>query len=171
MTRAGLLAAWLCLASLTACTVGPDFHPPAVNAPTVWGPEPTDVASRTVNTDIDPAWWTRFNDPMLTSLGGRLVRQNLDLKAAAERVLQGRAQTQVVRSQGLPHLNGVEQYQRDGQSPKGFISLVLPAPGAPTEYDLFENGAMVSWELDLFGRVRRSTEAARAGPRAGARPG
>ncbi len=162
MTRGRSLAAWLCFALLTACTVGPDFHAPVLSAPTVWGPERTDVMSRTVNTEIDPAWWTTFHDPMLTALVSRLVRQNLDLKAATERVLQGRAQTQVVRSQGLPHLNGEEQYQRDGQSPKGFISLITPAPGAPTEYDLFENGAMVSWELDLFGRVRRSTEAARA---------
>ena len=160
--RGRWLAAWLCLATQAACTVGPDFHPPAVSAPTVWGQERSDVASRTVGTDIDPAWWRSFNDATLTSLVSRLVAQNLDLKAAAERVLQGRAQVQVVRSQGLPQLSGQESYKRDGQSPKGFISLIEPAPGAPTEYDLFNNGASVSWELDLFGRVRRSTEAARA---------
>ncbi len=156
-----LAAAWL-LAALAGCTVGPDFRPPVVAPPSVWGAEPGDVASRTTSTEVNPAWWQTFNDPILTSLVQRLVAQNLDLKAAAERVLQGRAQVQVARSQGLPHLSGEESYKRDGQSPKGFISLIEPAPGAPTEYDLFNNGASVSWELDLFGRVRRQTEAARA---------
>ena len=146
-------------AALVGCTVGPNFRPPVVPAPTLWGREQTDVPSRTVAGDVDIAWWERFNDPRLTSLVARLVAQNLDLKTAAERVVQGRAQRQVVASQGLPQLNGQSQYTRNRQSPTGIVSLTLPAPGASLEYDLFQNGLNSSWELDLFGRIRRSVEA------------
>ncbi len=146
-------------AALLGCTVGPDFHPPDVSPPTLWGPVAADVPSRTVAGDVDVAWWERFNDPELTSLVQRLVVQNLDLKTAAERILQGRAQRQVVASQGLPQINGQSQYTRNRVSPTGTISLSEPAPGAPLEFDLFQNALNSSWELDLFGKIRRSVEA------------
>ena len=146
-------------AALLGCTVGPNFHPPSVSAPTLWGPVTEDVPSRTVAGDVDVAWWERFNDPELNSLVGRLVAQNLDLKTAAERVVQGRAQRQVVASRALPQINGQSQYTRNRESPTGIISLTEPAPGAPLEYDLFQNALNASWELDLFGKIRRSVEA------------
>ena len=90
---------------------------------------------------------------------GRLAAQNLDLQAAAERVLQGREQRRIAASQGLPQINERSSYERTRQSPTGFVSLVEPRPGAPLEYDLFRNGLNSSWELDLFGRVRRAVEA------------
>ena len=139
--------------------MGPDFHPPAVPAPGVWGPVRTDVPSRTVAGDVDVAWWERFDDEELTSLVARLVAHNLDLKTAAERVVQGRAQRQVVASQALPQLDEQSQYTRNRQSPNGFISLTVPAPGAPLQYNLFQNALDSSWELDLFGKIRRSVEA------------
>lgn len=144
---------------LAACTVGPDFQRPVVLAPSVWGPERTDVPSRTVAADVDSEWWRSFNDPKLTSLITRLVAQNLDLQSAAERVVQGRAERQIVASQGLPTLDEQSQYTRTRQSPNGFLSLVQPAPGAPLQYDLWQNGIGTSWELDLFGKVRRAVEA------------
>lgn len=117
------------------------------------------MPSRTVAGDVDMAWWERFNDPKLTSLVGRLVAQNLDLKTAAERIVQGRAQRQVTASQGLPQINGQSQYNRVRVSPHGTITLSVPAPGAPLEYDFFQNALNSSWELDLFGKIRRSVEA------------
>ena len=147
---------------LGGCTVGPDFHKPVVAAPSLWGPVSRDVPSRTVSGEVDVNWWLRFRDPELSSLVDRLVAQNLDLKSAAERIAQGRSQRQVAASQGLPTLNGQSKYTRERLSVKGFASLIQPAPGAPLEYDLFQNGLTSSWELDLFGKVRRSVEAADA---------
>ena len=164
MRRAPLAA--ILLAGLAACTVGPDFHPPQTTAPARYGAEPADVASTTYGGAMDAEWWRGFHDPELTSLIGRLAAQNLDLRAAAERVVQGRAQTEAAISQGLPHIDYTPSYTHSRQSPKGFISLVTPAPGAPLEYDLFKNMVSASWELDLFGRVRRAVEAERAGTEA-----
>ena len=147
---------------LAGCTVGPDFHPPVVKAPAAYGAEPTDVPSVTTSSEVDARWWRSFDDPVLSSLVERVPSQNLDLKTAAERVLQGRAQRQVAASQGLPQINGQSSYSRQRVSPTGIISLELPAPGAPLEYNLFTDGLTSSWELDLFGRVRRSVEAASA---------
>ena len=160
--RARTLAGLLACAGLGACTVGPDFQPPVVASPSVWAPELGGVPSRTVATAVDPTWWRSFDDPVLTSLVTRLATQNLDLKSAAERIMQGRAQTRVAAAQGLPQISGRSSYKRERQSPTGFVSLVEPAPGAPIEYDLFQNGLDSSWELDLFGRVRRAVEAADA---------
>ena len=148
---------------LAGCTVGPDFHPPAAAGLQEWPPERADVASRTVAAPVDPQWWNGFADPTLSSLVARVARQNLDLQSAAERILQGRAQREVVASQGLPQIAGQSSYMRTRLSPTGDpVALVVPAPGAPLEFDLFQNGLSSSWELDLFGRVRRGVEAANA---------
>lgn len=160
MMRGTALAA--ALLALAACTVGPDFQPPKTTAPAQYGAEPGDVASTTYGGAMDAAWWRSFHDPELDSLVARLATQNLDLRTAAERVIQGRAQTEAALSQGLPHIDYTPSYTHSRQSPKGFISLVTPAPGAPLEYDLFKNMVSASWELDLFGRVRRAVEAERA---------
>ena len=147
---------------LGGCTVGPDFHNQVVASPRLWGPVSQSAPSRTVSSDVDVNWWLRFRDPELTSLVDRLVAQNLDLKSAAERILQGSSERQVAASQGLPTLNEQSKYTRERLSVKGFASLIQPAPGAPLEYDLFQNGLTSSWELDLFGKVRRAVEAADA---------
>lgn len=161
--RSKLLA--LCLgvaAGCGACTVGPDFHPPSPSAPAVWGSEPGGVPSQTVAREIDETWWDSFHDPELASLIQRLAVQNLDLQEAAERVYQGRAQTQVAASRGLPGITYNASYKHERESPNGTVSLVVPAPGAPLDFDYYRQGPSASWELDLFGRVRRAVEAQRA---------
>lgn len=155
--------AWAAALALAGCTVGPDFRPPDPGAPAGWGPVRADVPSRTNAGEVDPQWWTRFNDPLLSSLVGRIAAQNLDLQTAAERVLQARAQRQVVASQGLPQVNGRSSYQRTRVDPYGNPGAIFTAkPGAPLDFDVFENGLDASWDLDLFGRVRREVEAAGA---------
>ncbi len=149
-------------ASLAACTVGPDFHQPQTDNPAAWGGEPSDVGSVTYGGPVDEQWWRSFDDPELTSLVSRLSRQNIDLASALERVQQAQAQTQVAASQGLPHINEQSQYTFTRESPHGFISLVEPVPGAPLGFSLWTNALQSSWELDLFGRVRRAVEAQRA---------
>jgi NodT family efflux transporter outer membrane factor (OMF) lipoprotein len=148
---------------LAGCTVGPDFRSPeAREAPSRSASDDGGVPSRTVEGAVDIAWWKSFRDSQLSSLVERLVAQNLDLRTAAERVVQSVAQRRIAASQGLPHIEGQSLSTYNRQSPNGTLSLLTPAPGAPLEYALFHDGLTSSWELDLFGRVRRAVEAADA---------
>jgi NodT family efflux transporter outer membrane factor (OMF) lipoprotein len=149
---------------LTGCTVGPDYQRPEIKeAVRRLTPDGGGVSSRTVEGAVDIAWWKSFRDSQLSSLVERLVAQNLDIETAAERVIQSVAQRQVAAAQGLPHIEGQSSTTYNRQSPNGTVSLVTPAPGAPLEYALFRDGLTSSWQLDLFGRVRRAVEAADAG--------
>jgi NodT family efflux transporter outer membrane factor (OMF) lipoprotein len=148
--------------ALSACTVGPDFVPPPVAAPESFGSEPRDVRSRTTDAEPDPEWWRCFRDGELVSLAERLAAQNLDLKTAAERVAQAGAERVIVASQGLPHLDAQSMDFHERISPYGLPSLTVPEPGAPLTFSFFQQTLNVSWELDLFGKVRRAVEAQEA---------
>jgi NodT family efflux transporter outer membrane factor (OMF) lipoprotein len=148
---------------LSGCTVGPDYQSPELKeAVRRLTPDSGGVPSRTVEGAVDVAWWKSFRDSRLFSLVERLVAQNLDLETAAERVVQSVAQRQVAAAQGMPHVEGQSSSTYNRQSPNGTLSLITPAPGAPLEYALFHDGLTSSWQLDLFGRVRRAVEAADA---------
>ncbi len=148
---------------LAGCTVGPDYQSPEIAAaPIQTALDTVDAPSRTVEGKIDTTWWKSFRDSKLSSLVERLASQNLDLKTAAERVIQSVAQRQVAVAQGLPHIDGQSLTTYNRQSPNGPLSLLTPAPGAPLDYALFREGLTSSWQLDLFGRVRRAVEAADA---------
>src|SRR6201992_3231213 len=148
---------------LAGCTVGPNFQSQELKeAPRRSATDDTSVPSRTVEGAVDLTWWKSFRDPRLSSLVERLVAQNLDLQTATERVIQSVAQRQVAASQGLPHIEGQSSSTYNRQSPNGPISFFVPAPGAPLDYGLFRDGLTSSWQLDLFGRVRRAVEVADA---------
>jgi NodT family efflux transporter outer membrane factor (OMF) lipoprotein len=148
---------------LTGCIVGPDFQRPEIReVPRRSAADDGAVPSRTVESAVDVAWWKSFRDFQLTSLVERLAAQNLDLQTAAERVVQSVAQRRVAAAQGLPHIDGQSSTTYNRQSPNGTLALLTPAPGAPLEYGLFRDGLTSSWQLDLFGRVRRAVEAADA---------
>ncbi|MHC1480238.1 efflux transporter outer membrane subunit [Frateuria aurantia] len=156
---------WLALGlamALSGCTVGPDFKPPQAKLPHAWQAAAGSAASQTFGGEVDMAWWRSFQDPELSSLVGRLAAQNFDLAIAAERVSQGRAERRAAASEGLPHVGVSGDYARTRQSPNGFLKLVQPRAGAPVEYNFFEDALSASWELDLFGRVRRTVEMAQA---------
>ena len=144
--------------ALSSCTVGPDFVPPPLVAPDSFGPEPRNVRSRTTDAEPDPQWWRCFRDPELASLAERLAAQNLELKTAVERVAQAGAERAIVASQGLPHVEvqSMDYYERI--SANGTASLAAPS-GAPLNFSFLQQGLNASWELDLFGRVRRAVEA------------
>ena len=144
--------------ALSACTVRPDFVPPPVAAPDSFGHEPRNVRSRTTDAEPDPQWWRRFRDSELASLEERLAAQNLDLETAAERVAQAGAERAVIASQGLPHaeVQSMNYYERISEY--GTASLAAPS-GAPLTFSFLQQGLNASWELDLFGKVRRAVEA------------
>ncbi len=148
---------------LTGCTVGPDYESPEIRETTKRSAlNGESVPSRTVEGAVDILWWKSFRDLQLSSLVERLVAQNLDLETAAERVIQSMAQRRVAASQGLPQIDGQSSSTYNRQSPNGTLSLLVPRPGAPLDYTLFRDGLTSSWQLDLFGRVRRAVEAADA---------
>jgi NodT family efflux transporter outer membrane factor (OMF) lipoprotein len=162
--------------ALAACTVGPDFVRPDPALPKRWftigsAAAPASAgSSAAVHEPVDPAWWQAFHDVTLTSLVQRLADANLDVQTATVRLAESRFQRGAVASAQLPSLNGSARYQRENLSDvsaKGnLIDGLLGAPNStissakPT--DLFTSGFDASWELDLWGHVRRQVEAADA---------
>lgn len=182
-------AAATCLVVLSACTMGPAFKRPDVQAPTAWTGQATRQdadASLPVTEPVDAQWWNSFNDPLLTALVSRAMNDNLDIQVAAERVAESRAQFRQARADALPTLNGNASYTRELQSADGVIGLLGGSGsssatdtnglggrqgGVPTQssassglppFNLYQYGFDSSWELDLWGRVRRTAENAGA---------
>ena len=136
---------------LAGCTVGPDYRPPAQPMPAQWEAPPTTQASVTVQEPLQvEQWWTTFHDPVLDSLVRRAVASNLDLEAASERVRQARATVGVARAGLFPAANANGSYSRSGS-------------GRGSDQDSWQAGVDAAWEMDIFGGIRRSVEAARAG--------
>ncbi|WP_028997481.1 efflux transporter outer membrane subunit [Azohydromonas australica] len=176
MYRSCLLPLAAALALLAGCAaVGPDFHPAA---PAAMAQRPTsapDLASDVPLGEqaLPQRWWTVFGDPVLDGLQAGLLENSLDLRNAALRFAQSRLQRSVVASQELPHVDARAQATRQRQSEHGAETRLVQAIGganrqALTEllaepFPLYQAGFDASWELDLWGRVRRSVEAADAG--------
>jgi multidrug efflux system outer membrane protein len=172
LSRLNLLAL-LAAAVMPGCSAGPDFKRPEPQVPQHWSQAAT--ASTAVNTDTTQlvAWWTQFQEPTLTSLIERSTAANLDLRAAVLRITEARAQRQVVAAGFLPTVSANASYTRQRLSGTTATGAVFTGfgntniPGAPkvsfpNPYNQFQLGADASWEIDLFGRVRRSLEAANA---------
>lgn len=182
--RASILAILACLA-LAGCAVGPDFERPTPSAPDVFHRiQSAQASSKAVDAEYNSEWWTLLNDPLLNDLESRLVDANLDVAAASARLRQSRSTQQVVGAAQLPRLDGAASYYRERGSPNGIVSLlgvsptgsppqpasgasplgVAPVPGSSGSppFDLYQFGFDASWEIDIWGRVRRSVEAAGA---------
>jgi NodT family efflux transporter outer membrane factor (OMF) lipoprotein len=166
---------------LAACTVGPDYSPPEWLSPGSWfarkgepiPPEP----SVAVAEPIDPDWWKLFKDPQLTNLERRVVAENLDVRVAGVRIVESRAQLGIVGAAQFPTLNANGSYTRQKPSDLGVFSAAPNALGASgafgattggirsshlNPFDVYQVGFDASWELDLWGAVRRSVESATA---------
>jgi multidrug efflux system outer membrane protein len=140
---------------LTAgCAVGPDYKRPIVDVPPAWRIDYRSAAS-TANT----AWWEGFQDPRLNELIQIALQENRDLRIATLRVDEFRAQVQITKSGFFPQLGYSASAIRDRMSENR--SVPLPKSVDPTNNE-FEIGASMNWELDIWGRLRRANEAARA---------
>ncbi|HEX3755661.1 MAG TPA: efflux transporter outer membrane subunit, partial [Rhizomicrobium sp.] len=176
---------WLALVllgGLAACTVGPNYSRPTTPMPANYSALPKSNAdaplSMPVVQSVDlSAWWKGFHDAELESLIQRALSANLDLLTAASRVQEAREQEIVVGAAGLPQLNasgnavrlhsGSNLLQKIGGSSGS--SSGSSGPGASsggTDLKLYSLGFDATWEADIFGGVRRSVEAARAGTEA-----
>jgi NodT family efflux transporter outer membrane factor (OMF) lipoprotein len=162
------------LLALCGCTaVGPDFVPPDPMLPAVsflGKPEPANAEARPAPIDLtgaDPRWWGVFRDPVLTALAGRVAAANLDVRTATLRLAESRFERGVTASAQFPSVNGNASYQRELLSQNGVLSLAKPLapPTAPfiiPPISIWQTGFDASWEIDLWGRVRRQVEAADA---------
>lgn len=167
-----LLAGAVALSSiglgLAGCEVGPNYHPPQQKAPPTWVAPPTTQASVTVQQPIQvDQWWTTFNDPTLDSLIRRAAAQNLDVQSAAERIREARASLNASTSSFWPAVSASGSYSRSFAGGRGSSVLVTGSNGStatvtsgPHPRDFFQAGFDATWELDIFGGVRRSIEAA-----------
>ena len=149
--------ALIALFILTGCMVGPDYQRPAVDTPQNWRFEDKE-AKDTVNT----LWWEQFNDPVLNDLIRIAIEENKDVKIAAARVEQFLGQYGTTRAALFPQveIGATAGRQRTSQS-TGPIPLEQ-SPGVNPNYDIYEAFLSASWEIDLWGKLRRATEAARA---------
>lgn len=129
---------------LTSCTVGPDYRRPELRTPPAWN-------AAADGSDGDPSaelasWWARFGDPLLSDLIERAVRANLDLRIAEARVREARALRGVAGAALWPQLDALGE----------------ATTAAGNTESLFFGALEAFWELDVFGGVRRSVEAANA---------
>ncbi len=160
-------AACIFVASLAAaCSFAPRYRPPTPATPpperyqelTGWKPaQPADGSAR-------GDWWTVFQDPLLDSLEGRVTAANQNVKAALARLEQARAQTRIERSAYFPALNlhaGASRARTSTNSP-------LYSGTKPTVGNDFVLDADLSYEIDVWGRIRNTVAAARAGEQASA---
>ena len=148
---------------LSGCVVGPNYHRPALAVPQVW---PAESSTASVIGPVIDEWWKSFHDPELDSLVKRAVATNPDLKLAAARVEEARANRGVARSGALPQITGSAEALRERQITQGFVPNASGQGGSlqtfPYEINLFSALAQMSWEVDLFGGIRRQVQAAGA---------
>src|SRR5262249_24922241 len=139
---------------LAGCTVGPDYKRPPVQVPAAFrGGEPG--AAVTPETMADLKWWELFQDQTLQGLIRIAMQENYDLRVAAARILDARAQVTIARSFQFPTVHGSA-----GANWGRTIGQRSPFQSEDTVFT--PGGFDVGWELDFWGRFRRATEAARA---------
>jgi len=137
---------------LAGCAVGPNYAPPASGAPAAWNALPAGAETRT---EALGAWWEGFQDPVLSHLIRRATEGNLDLKVTVSRVDEARALYRAEAAAEYPAIDAQGSVFRQRASE----NLLLPG-GTPVT--IHSVSVSASWEIDLFGRVRRSVEAAGA---------
>lgn len=157
---ASLLASVLVCA---ACTTGPDYQRPQIVSPDRFMGEPAFVAREAAKTAELVAWWRSFDDPLLAELVEEALRDNLDVAQAVARVTQARAGLRAANAALLPSAQVTANGAYVSQSLETPTGRALGnAPGFQRGTELYDAGIDASWELDLFGGVRRGQEAARA---------
>jgi multidrug efflux system outer membrane protein len=140
---------------LSGCSVGPNYHRPHIETPEHFR-NVTDPNS--TNSLADLGWWQVFNDPTLTNLIRIALTNNYDVRIAATRVEQARALAEQARSQFFPNA-GYNFYAYRGRN--ATAGSATPN-GSGSNGDSFLASLNAAWEIDLWGRIRRLTEAARA---------
>jgi len=139
------------LVFVAACTLGPRYERPAIDLPAAWKESAPRFAE-------DGRWWRIYSDPALDALLDEALGRNADLLLAVARVDEARALLADARGAQAPvvNANGTALRQRVSQRSATFF------PGIPNQYTDYRATLNVSWEVDLFGRLRSNVAAARA---------
>lgn len=151
--RFGKRSVWIFFLSasmLSGCAVGPNYHRPTVQTPPAFhGPDESQQTEPQTASFADLPWWKVFHDPQLQELIRTALKQNYDLQLAVERVNAARAQVGITRSNEFPQVS-LDPTFSGGKNDQNIKS------------NIFSLAADVVFQVDLFGRYRRATEAARA---------
>jgi len=141
--------------TLAGCmTVGPDYQPVELEAPEAWHTElQGGLTAGPMNPTTLARWWDVLQDPQLSKLEERAVKGNLELKDAQARVHEARAMRGISHAELFPTLNASAAMSKSRSSESG---------GTGNELDQYAAGFDAGWEVDIFGGVRRSVEAAQA---------
>jgi NodT family efflux transporter outer membrane factor (OMF) lipoprotein len=145
--------------SLTGCKVGPNYNRPAVATPPQFRGAPA-VDTATPDSLAETKWFDLFQDDTVKQLVTSAIEKNFDLRIAAERVLEARAQYGIVRANLLPTLAAQAQFTAVRSSSIGSTTFVPPGANLTASYT--QANFELNWELDLWGRLRRLNESARA---------
>src|SRR5438128_5052912 len=144
------MLALLLAAPLSACMVGPDYRRPEVDVPAAWRLGATEAGELS-----NIAWWDQFQDPVLSNLVRTALANNKDLEIATANVDQAAAHYGIARSAQFPQVNGGASVVREHSS----ANAAVPSGHSFTDYGV---NLSASFELDVWGRLRRATESARA---------
>ena len=140
---------------LADCTVGPNYQRPKTDIPGGYRGAPATAPGAASSESLgDAQWWTVFQDEQLQALIRTALKQNYDVRIAAERVLAAQAQIRIAHS---------NQYPSAGVGAIGTTERQPSSPFAPPyRWDYLQVGGAASWDIDFWGKYRRATEAARA---------
>ncbi|MCZ6756196.1 MAG: efflux transporter outer membrane subunit [Gemmatimonadetes bacterium] len=154
--------AWAVLVVSQACNVGPDYEPPVSPMPDVWRSAVEDELSQEVPS-IE-SWWDVLGDSTLTALIRRAEFQSLGLRASVARVQEARAIRGIATGGRLPDVFLGGSFTRTKLSENGIQGAAAPDPAVLSDpINVWSTSLDASWEIDVWGRVRRQVEAATAG--------
>jgi multidrug efflux system outer membrane protein len=144
----------LATAALAGCTLGPDYKRPEIAAPAAFQYETKDAAAT-----ADTLWWKQFQDPVLDQLIAEALKHNTNVQIAAANVEQAAALLTQTRSQFFPAVGYGAGAQRERAREPAFAAQI---PNYPNPSSAYQAALQASWEIDLWGRIRRQSEAAYA---------
>jgi multidrug efflux system outer membrane protein len=153
MMRIRQIALLLGVAALAGCmNVGPDYLRPAVDVPAQW-------PGTTATEPVSATWWTAYGDPVLDRMVAEALVHNLDLRLAIARVDEARAALGITRADHYPGASANAAASRNRASQNSILPV---PPGTDPKYSDYRVTLDASYEIDLWGKYRRATEAARA---------
>ncbi len=149
-----LITVTMALLLFAGCAIGPDYRKPEIASPPAWM-----VDMQQAQDTANIAWWEQFDDPVLNDLIGTALRENYDLRVATARVEEFYGRYGATRADLFPQIGYDGSAGRVQATAKGPI----PIPsGTNAQYSTYQAEFNASWEIDLWGKIRRATEAARA---------
>ncbi|MFC4352449.1 efflux transporter outer membrane subunit [Fodinicurvata halophila] len=146
---AGLMAVFL-----AGCALGPDYQEPEFDLPEEL---PDHVLLSEAEREEWEDWWTRFDDPTLNSLVNRAMDQNLDIRLRTQQIQEARARLGLAEANRLPSLDAQAEATRESASERATLQPVSDDP-----QNLYSLSGQLGYEIDLWGRLARSEEAAEA---------